>query len=270
MSSQPDISVVIPTFRRPAELAETIGSVLRQSGVEKEIIVVDDSPEGSAEPVVAGFPDQPITYLRMEPPSGGRPAKVRNRGWQKARGALVHFLDDDDRVAEGHYAAAATIFRNSAIKVAFGRIEPFGPAEADVARETLYFHGATRRARRCGLLGATLGYSAAQFFRPALLVCSAGIIRRECLPVLGGFDEELPLVEDVDFYARAARRFGLHFMDHVALHYRIGPSLMHGPDREAPINASYRRMHARYRAEWGALDFYSLKLFSHLTANWLC
>ena len=39
-------------------------------------------------------------------------------------------------------------------------------------------------------------------------------------------DGDLRLMEDVDFFARAIRRFGARFVDRVTLHYRIGPSLM--------------------------------------------
>jgi len=41
-------------------------------------------------------------------------------------------------------------------------------------------------------------------------------------------------MEDLDFHVRAMREFGAHFMDRIALRYRIGsPSLMHSPDPDA-------------------------------------
>ena len=52
-----DVSVVIPTFRRPALLREAIASVRAQSGVAVELIVVDDSPEGSAAAIAGEFPE---------------------------------------------------------------------------------------------------------------------------------------------------------------------------------------------------------------------
>src|SRR5215475_10535827 len=97
-----DISVVIPTFRRPKELGEAIASVLGQTGVSFEIIVVDDSPEASAQEVVEGVGDVRVRYLRNPAPTGGVPSAVRNLGWPLARGAFVHFLDDDDIVPAGH------------------------------------------------------------------------------------------------------------------------------------------------------------------------
>ena len=262
---RPDLSVIIPTFRRPVELAEAIKSVGRQTGASTEIIVVDDCAEGSARAVVDRFPELPVSYHRMKTPSGGRPALARNVGWRQARGALVHFLDDDDHVPEGHYAAVKSAFEAApSVGVVFGRVDPFATAGAALADETAYFSCAARRARLCRHLGSTLGFAAQMFFRPTLLVCGAATIRRDCLPELGGFDEELALVEDVDFYARAIRRFGACFIDRTTLRYRIGPSLMHRPGQAGAIRDCYRRMHARYRAQHGPLDFYALKGLSRL------
>jgi glycosyltransferase involved in cell wall biosynthesis len=37
-----DVSVIIPTFRRPSELIEAVSSVLRQDGATVEVFVIDD------------------------------------------------------------------------------------------------------------------------------------------------------------------------------------------------------------------------------------
>ena len=53
-----EFSTIIPTCRRPAELAEAITSVLAQTDVTLEIFVVDDSLDGSAKEVAAAFRDR--------------------------------------------------------------------------------------------------------------------------------------------------------------------------------------------------------------------
>src|SRR5215475_13260891 len=122
-----EISVIIPTYRRPRELAESIASALGQAGAVVEIIVVDDSPEGSAREVVEQFQDNRVTYLRNPEPTGGIPSIVRNLGWPRAKGAFVHFLDDDDIVPDGHYRAVKDAFAaHPRVGFIFGRVEPFG------------------------------------------------------------------------------------------------------------------------------------------------
>jgi len=266
-----DISVVIPTFRRLEQLGEALESALSQVGVSVEVIVVDDSPEGSAREVVERVADPRVRYLRNPTPTGGVPSIVRNLGWPLATGAYIHFLDDDDIVPNGHYAAIKTAFAEyPAVGVVFGRIEPFGTApEAQLQHERQFFRDAARRASLCNRFGPRLAFTACMMFRRTLLVCSAGIVRRECVQRLGGFDPQIRICEDVDFYARAIRYHGAYFMDRVGLKFRVSsPSLMHSlmpnPLESQQLWDARRRTHARYRASYGTFEFYAMKTFAQV------
>jgi GT2 family glycosyltransferase len=235
-----------------------------------EVIVVDDSAEGSAAAVAGEFVDS-VRYLKNPQPTGGFPSVVRNIGWPLARGRFVHFLDDDDLVPDGHYAAAIAAFAaNPGIGVVFGQIEPFGDApEEQMRRERAFFRGAAQRAAICRHFGSRLGFAAGMIFNLTLLVCGAALIRRECVERLNGFDPEIRLGEDVDFFGRAMREFGACFLDRKTLHYRIGsPSLMHAPalsEHEIQHHLDgARRMIAKYRKERGRCEFYVMKGFSRL------
>jgi glycosyltransferase involved in cell wall biosynthesis len=261
-----DFSVIIPTFRRPKQLGEAIASVLGQTGVSVEIIVVDDSPEACAESVVARVGDARIRYLKNPTPSGGRPSAVRNLGWPLTQGAFIHFLDDDDIVPQGHYAAVKGIFDgHPEVGVVFGRIEPFGDApEEQMRHERTFFDDCARRARLCSLFGPRWGFTACMMFRRTLLICSAGVIRRDCVQRVGGYDARIRLGEDTAFYAFAMRQSGAWFMDEVSLRFRVShPSLMHSPvpnpkDGEELAHAR-KVMHNRYRAERGAVEFHAVR-----------
>jgi glycosyltransferase involved in cell wall biosynthesis len=264
-----DFSVIIPAFRRPAELRCAILSALEQREVVVEILVVDDSPERSAEAVVTSLQDSRIIYLVNPQPSGGFPSRVRNLAWPHARGNFVHFLDDDDIVPQGHYAAVKAVFSEQPnIGVVFCRIEPFGSCSSEqLEHEKGYFAEASRLATICQRLGPKTAFVACLMFRWAIVVCGAGILRRDCLARLGGFDPELRLREDVDFYARAMRRFGVCFLDQVGLMYRIGsPSLMHSPNMTEldvrQLREAQLRTNTKYQQDWGILEFYALKLFA--------
>jgi glycosyltransferase involved in cell wall biosynthesis len=268
-----DFSIIIPTYRRPSELREAISSVLSQNGATVEILVVDDSPEASARDTVERLMDHRVTYLKNPSPSGGFPSLVRNLGWPSATGKFVHFLDDDDIVPEGHYMAVKDAFSNHPeAGIVFGRIEPFGNVSADqLAHESRYFEDASRKAAMCARFGPRWAYVGRMLFDQLLLVCSASIVRRECVIQLGGFDPAIRLMEDADFHIRAMRRFGAFFIDRVSLRYRIGsPSLMHSPNpSELQLKderEGHRRMHSKYRRDWGILEYYALQL---VTRTWL-
>lgn len=264
-----EFSVVIPTYRRPRQLCEAISSVLRQPHSAIEILVLDDSPEGSAEEAVASLRDPRVAYYRNPSPTGGVPSVVRNIGWPMAKGSFVHFLDDDDIVAEGHYEAVKSAFaENPAVGLVFGRIEPFGngPA-AQLDDERKYFAEAARKAARSNRFGPRLAFTGRMLFDNALLVCSSSVVRRECVERVGGFDPSIRLMEDADFHVRAMRECGALFLDRPAVHYRVGsPSLMHSPNpseaQKQEERLGRRQMQERYRRRRGTLEFYALALFT--------
>lgn len=91
-----DISVVVPTYRRPRMLAALLDSLRGQeTGFEWEVVVVDDGsgPDTTAvlEGVAASWP-----RLRWETQAqNGGPAAARNRGVVRSSGRWILFLDDD-------------------------------------------------------------------------------------------------------------------------------------------------------------------------------
>jgi len=260
-----DVSVVIPTFRRCELLLEAIRSVLRQPDVSVEIIVVDDSPEGSAREAVASVGDGRVQYFQSATPSGGKPALVRNYGASKTHGRYIHFLDDDDLVADGYYRDAVAVFESHPdCGVVFGRIQPFAkPDSAALAHESAFFRRAARRTRFWSSLGSRWAVTASLLFTPTLLVNSACLIRREHVASLGGYDAHILLNEDVDFFCRAIRAFGCRYLDQVVIHYRILPnSLMHGRSGNEKLIESYQRMYARYRATNGAVELLAMKVLA--------
>jgi glycosyltransferase involved in cell wall biosynthesis len=257
-----DVSVVIPTFRRPVELTEAIQSALSQEGVAVDVVVVDDSPEGSAREAVEALCDTRARYVKCAKPSGGNPSLPRNQGWPLVNGRYVHFLDDDDRVKSGAYRALVTALdANPRRGVAFGRVEPFGTNPEAVSQETAYFERAARRARIADRVGSRRLFVANMLFEATLLVNSACMIRRECIASVGGYDEDCIIVEDVDFYSRAIRKEGGLFVDRVVVEYRIGPSLMHeNPEADARTQIAYARMYSKYRAAYGEPEFRALQV----------
>ena len=92
-------SVIIPTFNRRALVCEAIGSVLRQTHADFELIVVDDgSTDGTSEAVFAISVGEP--RLRLITKSNGGRSSARNSGIEAATGQWLVFLDSDDLLDE--------------------------------------------------------------------------------------------------------------------------------------------------------------------------
>ena len=91
------VSVVIPTYYRNERLEATLQSVYSQSYEPLEVVVVDDSGEAHARPVVAAFDS--VEYVPLETNQG--PQAARTAGIERASGEFVQLLDDDDELLEG-------------------------------------------------------------------------------------------------------------------------------------------------------------------------
>jgi len=103
------ISCLLPVHNGAAYLSEAIASILAQTRMRLEIIVVDDgSTDGSAE-IAAGF--QNVQVVRQ---SQSGVAAARNAGLRLARGDYIAFLDADDLWLGGKLAAQLALLRQDA------------------------------------------------------------------------------------------------------------------------------------------------------------
>lgn len=93
------VTVLIPTLRRPEGLNRALRSVFAQDRAREliaEIVVVDNSPEGSAQVTVEGLrPVTPVPLIYVHEPHPGV-ATARNAGLARSRAPYVAFLDDDE------------------------------------------------------------------------------------------------------------------------------------------------------------------------------
>jgi glycosyltransferase involved in cell wall biosynthesis len=138
-----ETSVVIPSYRRPDDLARAIGSVLAQEGVDGacEIVVIDNDPDGSAAATAARMAAAsavPVRYVR-EPRPGI--SHARNTGVRHAAGRYLAFLDDDEVVEPGWLAHFLDTFRRFGADAVVGPVLPRFPREAgevDAYRRRVY------------------------------------------------------------------------------------------------------------------------------------
>src|SRR5687767_7703512 len=105
MPTGPLVSILIPTYNRLDYLREAVGSVLRQTYENWELIIVDDGSTDDTRAWVLSLAEPRIRLITI--PHSGNLGLVRNRGIAEARGELIAFLDSDDAF-EPHKLAAQT------------------------------------------------------------------------------------------------------------------------------------------------------------------
>jgi glycosyltransferase involved in cell wall biosynthesis len=96
-AASPQVTVVLPTHRRPEALRRVLSGLARQRdpGVAWDVVVVDnDAPPGTAKSVRDALDRLPVEWrVVVEPVLGA--SNARNRGIAEARGSIVAFIDDD-------------------------------------------------------------------------------------------------------------------------------------------------------------------------------
>jgi succinoglycan biosynthesis protein ExoM len=121
-----DVSICIATFQRPDGLARLLDSLDRlkiPSGIEVEILVVDNDASGSASAVVASRSTAaPVLRYFLEPEPNI--ACARNRAIEAAQGRWLMFIDDDEVADENWLIAYLAMFDSHECDGAFGPVTP--------------------------------------------------------------------------------------------------------------------------------------------------
>jgi glycosyltransferase involved in cell wall biosynthesis len=194
--ASPTVSVVIPVFNRPVAIRRAIDSVLQQTWQDFEILIVDDASTDQTASVVAEIADPRIRLIRHAHRRGGSAA--RNSGIQEARAPYVAFLDSDDEWMPSKLRRQLELFETAddsvgLVYTGLQRILPDGMASTRIPQRY-------RNLNRQLLVENVVGGA------------SVGMVRRDVLRQIGGFDEDLPSKQDVDMWLRISQRFSADFV----------------------------------------------------------
>lgn len=99
---QPLVTVIIPTYNRAHLIGETLESILKQTYLNWECIVVDDGNDDYTEILLRTYverDDRIIYYRRPESRPKGANA-CRNYGFELSKGKYINWFDDDDLMHE--------------------------------------------------------------------------------------------------------------------------------------------------------------------------
>jgi glycosyltransferase involved in cell wall biosynthesis len=238
MAGAPEFSVVLPTHDRPAFLADAIASVRAQTVTSWELVVVDN---GSSTPFVVP-PDERIQVVRL--PQNQGPARARNVGVTRARGACVAFLDDDDQYTPERLAIGMKGLRSAPIAVCGARFLDRPPGrvrnlQGDVSEVIL------------DDLTPSLGATA---------------VRRESFVP---FDERWLAIEDVDWWWRVAQR---HFVETISdIGYLVrrhdGPRTRNDVAARVDENLAFLAAHQDWFARHRAARAFRLRRAAALAAT---
>lgn len=103
MSSPPRVTAIMATYNWSSVLPYSIGSVLRQTLTDFELLVVGDGCTDDSEQVVASLGDPRVRWINL-PANTGHQSGPNNEGLRQARGEIIAYLGHDDLWLPHHLA----------------------------------------------------------------------------------------------------------------------------------------------------------------------
>lgn len=189
--SKPTFSVIIPLYNKEREIEGTIRSVLSQTRLPDEIVVVDDGSTDRSAEIVQRI-DSPLIRLVAQPNAGE--CAARNRAIAEARGEYLALIDADDEWEPGFLAE---------IEAMIGEFPGCGlycTGFSVVSHDGVF---PARGLDRRGVVGNFFRDSAHRY----IAIPSASCIPREVIDTVGGFPEGMKMAGDLYMWIKIARRY---------------------------------------------------------------
>lgn len=123
---KPLVSVIVPCYNQAQYLSESLNSVINQTYLNWECIVINDGSPDNTEEVVTLFSekDNRIKYVYQE---NSGVATARNTGINKSGGVFILPLDADDKIREDYLEKAMQYFVDyPEIKLVYSKVQGFG------------------------------------------------------------------------------------------------------------------------------------------------
>jgi len=185
----PKISVVTPSFNQGQFLEKCITSVIKQDYPDFEYIIVDGGSTDNSLDIIAEY-EQYLAYSVSESDNGQ--SSAINKGFEKAKGDLVAWLNSDDYYLPGAFRKVAEAYgRNPEASFYFGnglRVDSEG------MKKSSFFESGTVNFNRDALL-----YCLNYILQPATFINASYLKKIDFL------DEGLDYGMDTDLWLRLSR-----------------------------------------------------------------
>jgi glycosyltransferase involved in cell wall biosynthesis len=219
--STPCVSIIVTTYNRKILLMETINSIIVQSFVDFELIIIDNMSEDGTEQYINEISDDRIHYFRN--PNNGIIAVNRNFGIQHAKGRYIAFCDDDDLWLPSKLEQQVSLLtRNSDVALCYTHAESF------MNNKTLSMRMNRRNVVRNHFF---------ELLRGNYLPNSSVLIRHNIFYELGLLTENPSLREDYEMWLRVARYYKIMGINTSLIRYRIHQSNVAGNRAKETLRA---------------------------------
>jgi len=198
MNKNTIVSIIVPCYNYGRYVGETLDSLLAQTFLEWECIVVDDGSKDNSGEVVQAYAkkDDRIQYIYQD--NKGLPG-ARNTGIKMASGKYIMVLDADDLIQPNKIAAQVSQFEaHPALDFVYSGVRYFWDGKPENLR-----YSADWRNRPWALNKSGQGKDLLKYIIISSAILShQPMIKKEAIQKIGLYREELRSCEDWEFYLR--------------------------------------------------------------------
>ncbi len=223
--NSPTISIIIPAYNAADTIALTLGSVLKQTFTDYEIIVIDDASSDDTVAVVENIIHHPSSAERLRRAGESLriknriisleenmgPAGARNAGIAVARGEWLAFLDGDDLWPEYKLELQLREAEKNPDAVLICGFAPSFNDENELPEKEDIQISYTRKIK------------ITDFEETNPVATSSVLVKRQTVLDIGGFDEQFRGPEDMDLWMRIVKDNKAVLLDIPLAYYRERP-----------------------------------------------
>lgn len=201
MTALPLITIITPSFNQGDYIEDTILSVLNQDYPNLEYIIIDGGSTDQTVEIIQKYSDR-ISYWVSEKDRGQ--SHAINKGFQRATGEIINWINSDDQLMPGTLHKLAAIFTaDPELMMVHGRIEYFG--------ETRPYYSVNLPAKDLDT----------RYVSHICMPQPATFYRRQLLLEQGLLDESLHFSMDTDLFVRAGLQYKIRQTEEVFSRFRL-------------------------------------------------
>ena len=195
------ISIIVTCYNYGHFLGETLQSIKDQSYTDWECIVVDSGSTDNSSVVVKQFENSDKRFKYIFKADEGVSA-ARNAGLKICRGDFIQFIDGDDQIQKSKLQSQIDAFTAFPMAdIIYGDVRFYDNGKNNLLRTSLNGDKPDNWMPKISGRGKVVIQLLKRF---NFLVTLSPLLKRSVIANTGGFNEDIPALEDWDFWQRCA------------------------------------------------------------------